>query len=271
VDAATAWGVETLPGRAGRDTSGILDAVHRGELRALVVGGVDPDDMPDPLAARAAIDAAPFVVSLELRPSAVTERADVVLPVAPVVEKAGTFLDWEGRERPFDAVLRGTNALPDTRVLHVLAATMDVDLGLPDVAAARAELAELADWDGARAAGPDPVRPAVARPAAGQAVLASWRLLLDDGDLQDGEPFLAGTAHPAVSRVSAGTAAEIGIADGDVLTVSTDAGSVSLPAVVTDMPDRVVWLPARSPGSYVHEQLGAAVGAVVRIAPGGDR
>jgi NADH-quinone oxidoreductase subunit G len=271
VDAATAWGVETLPGSAGRDTSGILDAVHRGELRALVVGGVDPRDMPDPLAARAAIDAAPFVVSLELRPSAVTERADVVLPVAPVVEKAGTFLDWEGRARPFDAVLRGTNALPDTRVLHVLAAAMDVDLGLPDVMAARAELAELADWDGARAPGPDPVRPAVARPAAGQAVLASWRLLLDDGDLQDGEPFLAGTAHPAVSRVSAGTAAEIGIADGDVLTVSTDAGSVSLPAVVTDMPDRVVWLPARSPGSYVHEQLGAAVGAVVRIAPGGDR
>ena len=31
------------------------------------------------------------------RASAVTEQADVVFPVAPVAEKAGTFVDWEGR------------------------------------------------------------------------------------------------------------------------------------------------------------------------------
>ncbi len=36
----------------------------------------------------AALDATPFVVSLEQRPSAVTDRADVVLPVAAVAEKA---------------------------------------------------------------------------------------------------------------------------------------------------------------------------------------
>ena len=79
-----------------------------------------------------------------------TERADVVLPVAPVVEKAGTFVDWEGRERPFAEVLRGTNAMPDVRVLHVLAAAMDVDLALPDVAAARAEIAEPASFSPVR-------------------------------------------------------------------------------------------------------------------------
>ena len=32
-------------------------------------------------------------------------RADVVLPVAPSVEKAGTYMDWEGRLRTFEAVL----------------------------------------------------------------------------------------------------------------------------------------------------------------------
>jgi NADH-quinone oxidoreductase subunit G len=142
-DVAVAWGVDSLPQRSGRSTVGILDAVHTGEVRALLVGGVDPGDLPDPIAALAAIDAAEFVVSLELRSSEVTQRADVVLPVAPVVEKAGTFLDWEGRERPFAEVLRGTNAMSDVRVLHVLAAAMDVDLGLPDVAAAPRSLATI--------------------------------------------------------------------------------------------------------------------------------
>jgi NADH-quinone oxidoreductase subunit G len=52
------------------------------------------------------------------------------------------------------------------------------------------------------------------------------------------------------------------------VTVSTDRGSVRLPLVVADLPDRVVWLPTFSPGSHVHEQLGVTAGAVVRIAVG---
>ncbi len=275
VDIATAWGIESLPIGEGRDTTGILDGVHYGAVRALVVGGVDPYDLPDPVAALAAIDAAPFVVSLELRPSEVTSRADVVLPVSPVVEKAGTFLDWEGRHRPFDEVLRGTDAMPDVRVLHSLAAQMGVDLGLPDVAAARRELAELGTWDGARAAGPAPVpasATALPEPGAGEAELATWHLLLDEGRLQEGEPFLAGTARSAAARLSAATAAEAGVADGDQLTVSTATGSVTVPAfVVRDMPDRVVWLPAASTGCHVRRDLGAHSGSVVRLSAGGDK
>jgi len=59
-------------------------------------------------------------VSLELRESAVTAVADVVFPVAPVVEKAGAFVNWEGRVRPFNPALQ-TNAIPDLRVLAYLA------------------------------------------------------------------------------------------------------------------------------------------------------
>ena len=158
-------------------------------------------------------------MSLELRASAVTERADVVLPVAPAVEKSGTFVDWEGRERPFAEVLRGTNALPDTRVLHVLAAAMDVDLGLPGVADARAEIAELGQWDGDRAAGPKAKVGAATRPGTGEAVLATWHLLLDAGRLQDGEPFLAATAHRPVARLGPAAAEALGLGDGDELTV----------------------------------------------------
>jgi NADH-quinone oxidoreductase subunit G len=270
VDAATAWGVESLPVAPGRDTAGILDAVHTGAIRALVVGGVDPYDLPDPTAALAAIDAAPFVLSLELRPSAVTDRADIVLPIAPPVEKAGTFLDWEGRERPFEQVLRGTGAMPDLRVLHVLAGQMEVDLGLPDVTSGLREIAELGRWDGAPAPGPDESPADPAAPGRGEAVLSTWHELLDAGRLQDGEPYLAGTARAAVARVSPETAAEVGVADGDDLTVATGAGSLTLPVVVTEMTDRVVWLPTNSAGAPVRRELAAGSGALVRLSRGGD-
>ena len=142
---ATGWNVGELPSTPGRDTAGILAAARDGELGALLVGGVELADLPDPDAALAAIDAAPFVLSLELRESAVTERADVVFPVAPVVEKGGAFVNWEGRIRPFEPALQ-TNATPDRRVLQFLADELGVDLNLPTALAAGEEMARLGLW-----------------------------------------------------------------------------------------------------------------------------
>ena len=105
VDVATAWGVDSLPETPGRDADAIVAAAVSGELGGLVVGGVDPDDTADPQAFRDALAAASFVVALELRETDVTRAADVVFPVAPATDKAGTFVTWEGRPRPFEAVL----------------------------------------------------------------------------------------------------------------------------------------------------------------------
>ena len=58
---AAAWNVGELPTAPGRDTAGILDAARSGELSALLVGGVELTDLPDPAAALAAIEAVPFV------------------------------------------------------------------------------------------------------------------------------------------------------------------------------------------------------------------
>ena len=265
VDTAAVWGVASVPTAPGRDTTQLLAAAASGALAGLVVGGVDPFDLPDPQLALAALDAVPFLVSLEVRSSAVTDRADVVLPVAPVTEKGGTYLDWEGRWRAFEPAL-GSNAMPDVRVLDVLADAMDADLALPTVEAARSELAELGAWEGARPAAPAHEPGPLPEPQAGEAVLATWHLLLDAGRLQDGEPFLAGTAHRAHARLSAATAAEVGAVPGGLVEVATDAGAVRLPLVVTDMPDRVVWLPTNSAGSAVRATLRAGSGSVVRIA-----
>ena len=103
-------------------------------------------------------------------------------------------------------------------------------------------------------------------PVIGQAVLATWHLLLDDGRLQDGEKYLAGTAHRPTVRLSAATAREIGAAEGERIAVRTDAGVITLPLVIDGLPDRVVWLPTKSPGSHVRATLGADTGAIVTIA-----
>src|SRR5215471_2382430 len=158
-EVARIWGRGSLPGTPGRDTTAILAAAAAGELGALVVAGVDPADLPDPQAALSAIEMMPFVVSLELRASAVTDRADVVFPVAAVAEKAGTFVNWEGRGGTFGAALSVPSVRTDLYVLGSIADEMDVHLGLPDAAAARAELAEVGSWHGARPAAPGVLSP----------------------------------------------------------------------------------------------------------------
>ncbi|WP_099039796.1 NADH-quinone oxidoreductase subunit G [Mycobacterium neglectum] len=261
---AAAWNHTDLPAVPGKDTTEILAAARAGELSALLVGGIDTADLPDPGAALAAIAAARFVVSLELRESAVTELADVVFPVAPAAEKAGAFLNWEARFRSFEAALT-TNAVADLRVLHGLSDELGVDLGCPTAAMAAAEMARLGVWVGRRSAAPQDPPAEPPRLDVGQAVLAGWRMLLDGGRLQDGEPNLAGTARRPVARLSAATASEIGLVPGDSVTISTVDGAVHLPLSITEMSDRVVWLPLNSAGSAVHAQLGVTTGAVVRI------
>jgi NADH-quinone oxidoreductase subunit G len=136
---------------------------------------------------------------------------------------------------------------------------------MPTVEAARAEVNALGAWEGAAGAAPTVAAGAAAKPGAGEAVLASWRMLLDEGLLQNGEPHLAGTARTPVARLSEETANAIGAADGDHVTVSTARGEITLPLAVTEMPEHVVWLPLNSPGSAVHRQLGVTPGAVVKI------
>ncbi|WP_051760882.1 NADH-quinone oxidoreductase subunit G [Herbidospora cretacea] len=258
-EVARVWNVASLPAQVGLDTGEILRAALDERLDALVIAGVDPYDLPDPELALRALENTPFIVSLEIRASAVTDRADVVLPVAAVAEKAGTFVDWEGRGRSFEASIPQPGVMSDLRAIAAIADAMDVHLGLPDVAAVRRELGALGSYKGGRPAAPSVTGGTVAETGAGQAVLASWHLLLDDGKLQDGEPFLAGTARDAVALLSPATAAEIGAVD------KVTVNGVTLPLRIADLPDRVVWVPANSGGVSVTRDLRAEAGDVVTI------
>ena len=266
-EVGAAWDVIGLPAKVGRDTSAIIAAGSSGELAGLLVGGVDPGDLVGSGDLLDALERS-FVVSLELRESAVTDYADVILPVAAHQEKAGTFVNWEGRVRSFEAALT-TNAMSDHRVLDLLAAEMGESLGVHTLSATRADMRALGPWTGGRASAPK-VEAVQVRPVhPGQAMLATWHHLLDSGRMQDGEPFLAGTAPNAHARLSAQTAGSLGLAEGDAVRVSSALGAITLPVTIRDMADHVVWLPTNSPGSAVRCTLGVDAGTAVSLTKGG--
>ena len=262
-----AWGLAegTLPAAPGRDTDSILGAASLGELSALVVGGLDPNDLADPAAALAGLREVGFLVSLEMHRSAVTELADVVLPVAPDAQRAGTYLNWEGRSRAFGPALDASGVLPDCRVLDTLAVEMDVDLFTQTPAAAGGELARLGARSAAAPAPPTATAGVPRAPGFGQAVLATWRQLVDDSSLAVDEPHLAGTARPALARVNAATATRLGLTEGESATVRTERGAITLPVALADLPDGVVWLPGNSGESRVRAVLGAGHGDLVGV------
>ncbi|MGA8847677.1 MAG: NADH-quinone oxidoreductase subunit G [Nocardioides sp.] len=264
VDAATAWGVSHLPEGPGRDGDAIVAALGAGDLAGLVIGGVDPTDTADPAATSAAIDRAQFVVALDVRASDVTRAADVVFPVAPVIDKAGTFVNWEGRSRPFDAVLGSPSSLPDLRVLAGIAEEMRAPLGFRTVSDVWAQMEDLGPWDGPRST----MSRVAAAPSDFDApglVLATWKQMLDQGTMQAGDKHLAATARPAVAKVSR----VVFEAVGPTVTLTGERGSVTLPTeIAADMVDGVVWVPTNSSGLGLLTDL-APPGARVTIS-GGD-
>jgi NADH-quinone oxidoreductase subunit G len=264
VDIAAAWGVSTLPAEAGRSSVQMIDAIHNDGLDALVVGGVDIADLPDAARATQALKKA-FVVSLEIAHSSVTEVADVVLPVAAVTEKYGTFINWEGRQRTFAAAVGDSLNRSDVRILSALADAMGESIMLGTVTAAAREFAQLGKWDGARAPFTSVPAASPQKVSGNEAIITSWRRLLDEGTLQAGEDNLAGTRRPTIAVISPQRAATLGVQSGDHLRISNSHGSITLAALVEDIHDDAVWLPRNSIGSTPLQTLNSVHGDLVTV------
>ena len=260
-----AWG--EIPAQRGLDATQMLEAAADGRLKALVVGGVDLRDFDDPAAARKALDQVDFLVSLEVRRSEVTDRADVVLPVAPPLEKNGTFINWEGRLRPFGQAI-ASRSQTDRLVFDALASEFGVDLGLHDLVGLYDQVNPLMQWNGQREEFVPAKASELVEVGQGEALLATHKPMLDAGRLQDGASMLAGSARRPVVFASRATVAGLGIDEGEELTLSTQRGSITLPLQFADLPDGVVWVPECSQGSIVHESLGNFGSSVTLSAKG---
>ena len=98
--------------------------------KAYVLMGVEPElDCGNPQAAVAALKQASLVVSLSaFRHAPALEYADVMLPIAPFTETAGTFVNIEGRVQGFNGVVKARgDSRPAWKVLRVLGNVLNLD------------------------------------------------------------------------------------------------------------------------------------------------
>jgi NADH-quinone oxidoreductase subunit G len=257
VDVAAAWGVNALPTESGLTTNEIIN----GDTPAVLVGGVDPFDIS---ADAKLLLSKKFVVSLEIRESDITDIAQVVLPVAAVVEKSGSFVDWQGKSREFDAAVESLNR-SDVRILSMLADEMGRSINLPSVSAARKEIVSLGNWDGVKAEMKRSAAGNEIKVGADEAVITSWRNLLDKGSLQEGEDNLAGTARATTAVISQNRAAALSVKSGELIRVSNTYGAITLPCTIADIDDAAIWLPRNSTNAQLIKVLGTVGNSAAKV------
>ncbi|ACU53767.1 formate dehydrogenase, alpha subunit [Acidimicrobium ferrooxidans DSM 10331] len=98
---STLWGVE-VPDRPGLDNHQMIDAIHAGSLRALVVIGEELGIVDaNATYVQEALGSLELLVVADLFLSRTASFADVVLPAAPSLEKEGTFTNTERRIQRF--------------------------------------------------------------------------------------------------------------------------------------------------------------------------
>ena len=259
VDIATAWSIDSLPSEIGMSSTEIINS----DLQAVLIGGVDPMD----ISADAKVKLAKkFVVSLEIRQSDITDIASVVLPVAAVVEKSGSFMDWQGSARNFEAAVEQSLNRSDVRILSMLADEIGKPINLATVKSARNEFESIGNWDGSKNSMKPVAATSVINASSDEAVLNSWRNLLDKGSMQDGEDNLAGTARKSVVVISPARAKSLSVSENDLVRVSNDYGAITLPCSINDIEDSSVWLPRNSQSSQLIRNLGTVSNSIVKVA-----
>ena len=121
------WGVEGIDAEPGLTATQMVDAMERGELKALWVICTNPAvSLPDLRRLERALDACEYVVVQDISDRSDTLRhADCVLPAAGWLEKEGTMTNSERRITYLPKLIDPPGeALPDAEILCRFADTM---------------------------------------------------------------------------------------------------------------------------------------------------
>jgi NADH-quinone oxidoreductase subunit G len=128
----------------GKSTEEIRSALESGELKSIVLFGVDPlRDFPDSLAWASALAAADHVVAFSMFETLTTAAADVVFPIETHAEKDGTVTHPDGRlQRVRPSASRPGDIRPNIQVLSELSSALDHETGINSQPTAFAALTE---------------------------------------------------------------------------------------------------------------------------------
>jgi NADH-quinone oxidoreductase subunit G len=297
------WGAG-LSSAPGRNAAEILSAAASREIDVLFLVGVDPlRDFPDASLARRAMENVRYKVVVDIAGDELAIYADAMLPAAPYLEKDGHYTDWEGRAQRLRP-LRPPSGLArsEWEIFQELSEVMGADMGFHSFDALHHEMATLlggevaadpARFGSTRASDPrarsarrpegqlartplagasggsPPEAPDQLEGQAGELVLFSYPLLVDEGRLSEGaaalkealeeQPFVE--VHPA-------DAERLGLVDGEPARIRTQAGEAALPARVTDgVVEGSVFVPYNQPGFAANTILSGSLITKASIEP----
>jgi NADH-quinone oxidoreductase subunit G len=280
---------DLLPGRVpaekpGKSTAEIMQALVSGDVRGLLLVGADPiRDMPDPRHAVEGLEAAEYVVAIDLFHNDSNSHADVILPAAGFAEKEGTVTNVEGRVQKVNRLRPAPgSARPDWSIFDDMASYMELPLGLGSAETIAKEIAEALplyrgvthdhlEWDARDGVvvpgdGSQPfeyIPVALDGPQApgAQLTLHRARIMYDDGVRLRHCRHLHRLAPGAVAHINPADAPALGVKDGARVKVTTSQGEGEFTAVLDEgTPSGVVYVPS-------NQREGAALGSdpVVRV------
>jgi NADH-quinone oxidoreductase subunit G len=241
--------VDALPRAGGLDAAAMLAAGPKAVLLLHVEPALDLDDGP---AAVQALQSAGLVVAMTPFKSAAIGCADVLLPIAPFTETAGSFVNAEGRVQSFHGVVKPLGETrPAWKLLRVLGNLLQLPgfafettdevrtEALGDVAGLPARLSNVPVGTAAGLPLPAPEASQAER-IADVPIYATDALVRRAGSLQ-----LTADARPPVASLSPALASALGLAAGDRVRLSRGTAVVDLPLQIdATLAARAVRVPA---------------------------
>lgn len=238
------------PQNPANNAQSILNGCKDGSIKTLLIAGENPlVSYPNHAMVDAALEQVEFLIVSELFMTETAARADVVLPVCSYAEKEGTFTSTDRRVQYIKpAVAKVGSSRSDFAVINSLIELVGGGAaGTP--AKIFSEIAEtvqgyagmtytsLGDHGtfapvAVKASLTVPVEPKQTKDAS-KLALITGSVLYHSGTLSqygEGPMYVCPESYVEISRVDA---TRLAIAENDVVTVSSDSGSIELPARIT--------------------------------------
>jgi len=254
----TAWKA-TLPDKQGLNIFEMITAAAAGSLKALYVMGENPVfNLPDSKTVTESLKKLDFLVVQDIFLTETAMLADVVFPALSWGEKSGTFTNMERRIQRVRKTV-GREGMEDWRIIAEVSKHMAARMQYADSAAVFEEIARVSplhrDLTYDDIAAGNTIYPYKGEPLRGgadeirfdkgegykdaQFFLRVDRPLFHSGTLSRKSPALVKIYPEAVARINPAAAAGLSISVGDIVRVSSAAGTLELPVV----PDRHVEAP----------------------------
>jgi NADH-quinone oxidoreductase subunit G len=220
-------------------------------------------DCHDGRQARAAMEAAEFVVAMSPYMHKATEYAQVLLPIAPFTETAGSFVNTEGRLQSFNGVVRPLGETrPGWKVLRVLGNLMGAaGFEFASAEEVRAEALKAGDIQARLSNAACELAPTAAATAQAIERIGEVTIYRADSIVRRAESLQrTRDAQSPAAAMSGALMQRLGLREGDRVRVAQGAGEAVLPVARDDqLPADCVRIPAADPATAT---LGAMFGAV---------